>query len=404
MMSFDGRRELLLSLFDKYRSSGKSEKNRLLNGIVEASGYNRKYALGLLSKRNDPRRLEGRKALPPVARKRRYGPEVEQPLRSLWEVSGGLCPKRLIPFLPELIAALERSDEIALGPSVREKLLGMSIATAERILGRVHRSDDRGRSTTKAGTLLRHQIPIRTYEDWTEGKPGFFEIDLVAHCGNTTVGEYVHTLTMTDSYTGWTECVAIANRSRLCVTAAIELVRTRIPFALLGIDSDNGAEFINNHLKNYCDKRKITFTRCRPYKKNDQCHVEQKNGAVVRPLIGYARYEGHEAAAYLNRLYAIDRLCVNFFEPSMKLTDKVRTGARVKKVYDTPRTPWQRLQTHGLLMPEAQARIQQRFLALKPAKMRRDLYDLEAGLRKHTVNNPIREQRPDTALLDKAGQ
>ncbi len=164
------------------------------------------------------------------------------------------------------------------------------------MLTRVRRSHAHGMSTTHSGTLLRQQIPIRTYEDWTEARPGFMEVDLVAHCGGTASGEYLYTLTMTDISTGWTECTALVNRSQVTVQKGIDLIRRRLPFPLLGIDSDNGSEFINHHLKRYCDEHRITFTRCRPYKKNDQCHVEQKNGAVVRPLVGYARYEGLAAA------------------------------------------------------------------------------------------------------------
>jgi hypothetical protein len=388
MMSLNARRELLLAIFDRYVKARKSDKNQILNEFVQSSGYNRKYALELLKLRNDPRDLVTVKRTSAVLRRRKYGPDVERSLVFVWRVSGGLCPKRLMPFLPEMIAALERSEEIVLSPMVKQKLLTMSIATVERMLSRVRRSLEYGLTATKAGTLLRHQIPIRTYADWTEANPGFFEIDLVAHCGNTAAGEFVHTLTMTDIETGWTECFAIVNRSRICVVAAIERVRKRIPFPVLGIDCDNGSEFINHHLKSYCDERKITFTRCRPYKKNDQCHVEQKNGAVVRPLVGYARYEGEEATAHLNQLYAVDRLCVNFFEPSMKLINKTRTGAQVKKIYDTPKTPWQRLQDSGTLSNTAKTQMGKRFLALNPAKMRRDLDDLELDLRKYAENNP----------------
>ncbi len=387
-MSISARRELRQAVFKRYRAASKSDKSKILNEFVEATGHERKYAITLL---NRPPSANARSAAKRIVlpRRRRYGEEVEQPLRTLWAVSGQLCPKRLVPFLPDLIAALERCDEITLCPRIRQKLLGMSIATAERILSRIRRSQEHGLSTTAAGTLLRHQIPIRTYEDWTEGKPGFFEIDLVAHCGNTVLGEYIHTLTMTDSFTGWTECVSIWNKSRFSVISAIETVRKRLPFPLLGIDSDNGSEFINHPLKAYCDEHKITFTRSRPYKKNDQCHVEQKNGAVVRPLIGYARYEGEQAAAHLNQMYVVDRLCINFFEPSMKLIDKVRTGAKVKKVYDTPKTPWQRLKDAGAPRPELQQKIQHKYLALNPAKLRRELDDLERDLHKHAVNNPV---------------
>jgi hypothetical protein len=388
MMSLSARRELLRAVLKRYQAANKRDKSQILNEFVEATGHERKYAVTLLNRSLGEIPVGRSKSTDIRCRRRKYGADVERPLLSIWRISGGLCPKRLIPFLSEMIAALERSEEIVLCPWVKQKLLTMSVSTAERILSRARRSLERGLTTTKAGTLLRHQIPIRTYADWTEAKPGFFEVDLVAHCGNTAAGEFVHTLTMTDAYTGWTECVGIANRSRICVVAAIEAVRRRIPFPLLGIDSDNGTEFINGHLKEYCDKQSITFTRCRPYKKNDQCHVEQKNGAVVRPLVGYARYEGEEATAHLNRLYAVDRLCVNYFEPSMKLINKTRTGAKVKKEYDRPKTPWQRLQDSGVLSEEKAERMEKRFLALNPADLRRKLDDLELDLRKHAMNNP----------------
>jgi len=212
------------------------------------------------------------------------------------------------------------------------------------------------------------------------------EIDLVAHCGGTAGGDYLYTLTMTDICTGWTECIVIVNRSQVSVSTAIEKIRLRLPFALLGIDSDNGSEFINHHLKRYCDERKITFTRCRPYKKNDQCHVEQKNGAVVRPLVGYARYEGVEAAAHINKLYAVHRLALNYFEPSMKLTGKSRLGAKVKKTYDQAKTPLDRLIAFGLLCETARKKLEERFQQLNPAKLRRDIANLEMGLRRFSVD------------------
>jgi len=392
-MSLNARRELLRAVFKRYQGANKRDKSQILNEFVEATGHERKYAVTLLNLRGDEIPATRSKPTDFRPRRRKYGVDVERFLLVIWSLSGGLCPKRLMPFLPVFIPSLERSKEIVLCPWVRQKLLIMSIATAERILSRERRSLEHGITTTKAGTLLRHQIPIRTYADWTEAKPGFFEIDLVAHCGNSAAGEFVHTLTMTDAETGWTECVGIVNRSKICVVAAIEAVRKRLPFPLLGIDSDNGSEFINYHLKDYCERRKITFTRCRPYKKNDQCHVEQKNGSVVRPLVGYARYEGEEAAAHLNRLYAIDRLCVNFFEPSMKLIDKTRTGAKVKKVYDVPKTPRQRLQESGILDEEEDTRLQDRFIALNPAKLRRKLNDLELDLRKYVVNSPAQNER-----------
>jgi hypothetical protein len=263
----------------------------------------------------------------------------------------------------------------------------MSLSTAQRLLGRSRRALERGISTTSPGLLLRHQIPIHTFEDWNDARPGLMEIDLVAHCGGTAAGDYLYTLTMTDVCTGWTECAALANRGQIAVTDGIEQVRKRLPFKLLGIDSDNGAEFINHHLKAYCDARDISFTRCRPYKKNDQAHVEQKNGAVVRPLVGYARYEGVEAAAHLDKLYLAHRLALNYFEPSMKLTGKSRVGSKVKKTYDQAKTPLRRLIDFGLLEEKDKDKHQKFFLRLNPAKLRRSIADLEMGLRRFTAGH-----------------
>jgi hypothetical protein len=307
---------------------------------------------------------------------------------NLWKLSGGLCPKLLIPTLPALLESLERHKEVSFPEGTRERLLTMSISTAERLLGRLRRQLEHGISTTKAGTLLRQQIPLHTFSDWKDAQPGFMEIDLVAHCGDTAAGQFVYTLTATDVATGWTECEAIANRGQLAVLAGLEAIRERLPFALLGVDSDNGTEFINFSLVHFCKENGITFTRGRPYKKNDQCHVEQKNGAVVRPLVGYARYEGAEAAAYLNQLYNIHRLHLNFFRPSMKLVDKQRNGAKVTKKYDTPKTPLSRLLDYGIVSSENTIVLENKYNTLNPAMLLRRVEEIEAGLRKHAVNTP----------------
>ncbi len=384
-MSLQARREFAAAVAPRYHKASKIGKGQILDEFVEATGYHRKYAIVVLEKSSRfPARQTG--PLPPRSRRRKYGPEVEQAFVRLWRISGCLCPKRLMPFLQELITILERFDEIRLCPAAKEKLLQMSLSTAQRLLQHARRSHERGISTTLPGALLRQQIPIRTYEEWTENRPGFVEIDLVAHCGGTAAGDYCYTLTLTDICTGWTECMAICNRGQIAVRDAIETVRKHLPFALLGIDSDNGAEFINHVLKAYTEEHKITFTRCRPYKKNDQCHVEQKNGAVVRPLVGYARYEGPAAAAYLNRLYAVHRLCVNYFEPSMKLVSKTRNGSQVKKTYDEARTPLARLLP---LLPETRQVARRTFYqTLNPAQLRRDLEELEMGLGRFTIASP----------------
>lgn len=384
-MSLKSRRELRNAVALRYQQLSKSAKIPLLNEFIESTGYSRKHAVFLLGRRSSGLLKTATPRAAPRPRRRKYGPEVESPLVFIWGVSGGLCPKRLVPFLPTFIDALERHGELSLCPAIKDKLLTMSVSTAERLLCRARRARDHGFSTTAPGLLLRHQIPIRTFEDWDNMVPGFMEIDLVAHCGGSAAGQFLHTLTMTDICTGWTECAAITNRSQIAVTDAIEKVRRRLPFKLLGVDSDNGGEFINHHLKTYCDERGITFTRCRPYKKNDQCHVEQKNGAVVRPLVGYARYEGSEATAQLNKLFAVHRLSLNYFEPSMKLIGKHRTGSKVKKTYDQAKTPLLRLIASGQVGDEYKAKLEAHFLRLNPAKLRREIHDLEMGLRPFAV-------------------
>ena len=384
-MSLKSRRELAYAVAPRYRVARKCQKSTILDEFVEATGYHRKYAISVLESATLWSPAIARPAAT-LTRQRKYGSSIEQPFLDLWGKSGCLCPKRLMPFLAEFIDTLERFDEISLCPGVKDRLLDMSVSTAERMLGRLRRSVERGVSTTLPGILLRQQIPIHTFTEWTEQKTGFMEIDLVAHCGGTVAGDYCYTLTMTDICTGWTECFAVSNRSQSTVCLAIETVRKRLPFPLLGIDSDNGGEFINHHLKKYCDERLITFTRCRPYKKNDQCHVEQKNGAVVRPLVGYARYEGKDAAAHLNRLYAVHRLCINHFEPSMKLIAKSREGARVKKKYDQARTPFARF-TDTIKDEAKQETMLIDHRTLNPALLRRNLADLDAGLRRFTCGS-----------------
>jgi len=394
-MSQKSRRELCGAVADRYRKSGRSAKGRILSEFIESTGYGRKYAIFLLGRRPEAAAAGALPQKPRRTRRRKYGPDVEQALLQIWAVSACLCAKRLVPFLLKFIDSLERHGELTLCPGVRAKLLSISISTVERLLCSARRKLERGLSTTSPGLLLRHMIPIRTFEDWNDSKPGLMEIDLVAHCGGSVAGDYLYTLTMTDICTGWTECVAITNRGQIAVTNAVELVRKRLPFKLLGIDSDNGSEFINHHLKQYCDDHKITFTRCRPYKKNDQCHVEQKNGAVVRPLVGYARYEGVAAAEHLNKLYVVHRLALNYFEPSMKLTGKIRVGARVKKIYDQAKTPHDRLLESGIINQTGRTKHEEFFRRLNPAKLRRDIRELEMGLRRHTVGQP--QQQPEDA-------
>lgn len=309
---------------------------------------------------------------------RRYGPEVAQALRRVWEAANRPCGKRLAPFLPDLVAALERHGELALPPAVRASLLQMSASTIDRLLRPFRQGTARRPlGATKPGTLLKAAIPIRTFSEWDERRPGFLEVDLVAHGGESTEGFYLNTLSAVDIATGWVEVQGVWGKGQDRVGSAIHTLRQRLPFPLLGLDSDNGSEFINHHLYAYCLREHITFTRSRPYKKNDSAHVEQKNWHVVRRLVGYDRYTSREALLQLNRLYRPLRLYMNFFQPVLQLQGKHRIGARVRKTYDTAKTPYQRLLASGVLTTEQEAALQELYLGLNPvqllAQIQRDL-------------------------------
>ena len=328
--------ELVEALRPRYINAIRSEKSRILDEFVAVTGFHRKAAIRRL--RGGRRKSRKRRGRPPV-----YTPEVVAALRAVWEVCGRICSKRLAPFLPEAVALLKREGKVVVPADVGERLIRMSPATIDRLLAKHRQSEGKGRCTTKPGTLLRSQVAVRTFADWTDTRPGFLEIDLVAHCGETTAGEFVHTLSAVDVATGWFEPVALPNRSHQSVEEALEKVRRRLPFPLLGIDSDNDSAFLNWGIKAYCDRNEITFTRCRPYKKNDQAHVEQKNWAVVRQLIGYDRYEGAEATATLQAVYEDYRVYVNFLQPVRKLEEKKTESGKVWKRYDKARTPYRRV-------------------------------------------------------------
>jgi hypothetical protein len=286
-----------------------------------------------------------------------------------------------VPGLPALVAALERYGELQLEPQTRELLLALSPATADRLLKRARAgTKPHGLGTTKPGTLLKDSIPVRTFAQWDDAQPGFMEVDLVAHCGETTRGEYLNSLDMIDVKTRWVELYGLLNRSQATVSAAIVTCRGRLPYALLGLDSDNGSEFINDDLKRYCEREQITFTRCRPYKKNDQAYVEQKNWTAVRQNVGYDRYVGPAACAALNALYAPLRLYLNFFQPVMVLVEKTRDGAKVKKRYDTAKTPYQRSLDAPDVPEEAKERLRQLYPTLNPAALLREIEAAQAAL------------------------
>jgi hypothetical protein len=382
------RRVLTKAMCERYRKARKNVKGRILDEYVEATGQTRCYARWLL--RNHGRqvevrpgvRLEGDARLRPIRKKKRiYGPEVLGPLKKLWVMTDYLCGKRLKPALPGLMERLEACKEMRFTKTVRARLLQISPATIDRLLKperAKHTLKNRGR--TKPGTLLKHQIPIRTFSDWQDTKPGFLEIDLVAHDGGVSSGDHCFTLDATDVASGWTEQAAVRNKAEMHVFAGIEALRARLPFPILGLDSDNGGEFINHHLLRYCTAEKLTFTRSRPYQKNDTCYVEQKNWSVVRRFVGYARYESEDACRVLNALYLVLRDYTNFFLPSLKLKEKTRDGAHISRHYYPARTAYQQLLQSPDVDSVIKRRLQTRYNSLNPAALHREIQRLQKKL------------------------
>jgi hypothetical protein len=364
------KHELAGAVRERYLRADRRGKAAILDEFVASTGYHRKAAIRLLRQGPPPKR-QGHGGRP-----RRYSSVVVGALRVAAEVSGWLCGKRLAPFLEELVPALEAERALALSDDDRAVLVAMSPATVDRRLAPFRRQlRPHGRGTTKPGTLLKQQIPVHTYTPWEEERAGFLEIDLVAHCGTTTAGHYLNTLVATDVATGWTECEAIWGKGQVAVVEALEQIRDRLPFPLLGLDSDNGSEFLNALLLRWCTAQRLTFTRSRPYWKNDQAHVEQKNWSVVRKLIGYDRYESREALAALQAVYVPLRLWTNHWQPALKLVGKERDGARVRKRYDTARTPYRRALAATDLTATARHRLDDEHAASGPVALRRRLDD-----------------------------
>ena len=330
------RDELLGALIGRYGEARRAEKGRILTEFAEVTGYHRKHAERLLRGACRPDRSR------PRPERRVYDEAVREALIVLWEASDRVCGKRLKPLIPMLIAAMERHGHLALDAEVRARLGAISAATIDRVLAPARAKTSSRRRRVASSPAIRRSVPIRTYADWDDPAPGFMEADLVAHSGPMTSGSFVQTLVLTDIASGWTECAPLLFREQQLLGEVMTVVREAMPFPLLGFDTDNDTVFINETIKAWCEAAGVVFTRSRPYRKNDQAHIEQKNGAVVRRMVGYRRLEGLAAARALARLYRPMRLFV-FFQPSFKLAEKRREGALVRKRYHPPLTPHQRL-------------------------------------------------------------
>lgn len=328
----------------RYQKSSKHEKGIILSEFLRLTGYHRTYASYLLSNQGRLRRVSSRTLIETEIRNKKqerqrgklYGEKVQRGLKKIWLIMGCICGKRLAPILKEIIPRLKEHNEIILDRATEEKLLRISASTIDRLLREDKKKFElKGKSHTKPGSMLKSQIPIRTFAEWNEDMPGFMEIDLVGHEGGDPRGQFTHSLNAVDISTGWTEMDAVRNKAEKWVSEAIDETKERLPFDLLGIDSDNGGEFINSHLYRYCIQNKITFTRARKYRKNDNCYVEQKNYSVIRKYVGYLRYDTEEELKALKELYKHLRLYINFFQPVMKLKEKKRIGSKVIKRKDT---------------------------------------------------------------------
>ena len=363
-------REYTEAVRERYLLASKKEKGRILDEFTKVTGYHRKATIRLLHRVSEPSANKKR------GRPREYGGAVVHALRVTWEATDRLCSKRLQPFLPELVKVLRRHGESTLTPEVEAQLCQMSPSTIDRLLRPYRKLGGRKPlSTTRPGSLLKSAIPIRTFADWKEDQPGFMETDLVAHCGESAEGFYLNTLCVVDVASGWTECLPVWGKWQERVRQSVHRMRWHLPFPLLGIDSDNGSEFINQCFYNYCRDEKITFTRSRAYKKNDSCHVEQKNGNVVRRLVGYERCASKASFECLERVYELVRLYINFFQPTMKLVSKTRHGAKVHKVYDTAQTPYQRLVQSGVLTEVKNTELAATYNGLNPVKLLKQIND-----------------------------
>jgi hypothetical protein len=361
-MTPSNRADLVRAYAKRYKTASRKEKGRLLDSFCELTGHNRKYAIGLL-RAGPPPPNKKRRSPRPAARK--YGAKTVEYLLLIWQHADFPWSVRLKAILALWLPWLETRHPLS--EHVRRELLSMSARTIDRLL-RPHRRELKRRryGRTKPGTLLKHHIEIKT-DSWDVTEPGFVEIDCVAHCGNSGEGEFINSVNMTDIHTAWTETRAVIGKGQERVCAAIEEMRMALPFPLKGIDSDNGGEFINHHLYRYCKKRAVQFTRGRPYKKNDNAHIEQKNWTHVRRVLGWARFESEEALEAMNDLYRNElRDWMNFFQPSVKLKEKKRVGSRIIRKYHPAQTPLDRVLACGEVSDEAKAALRARRATLDP--------------------------------------
>src|SRR4030081_1332994 len=377
-ISMGARREVVSAVMERYRSAKRAEKGRILDALCATTGWHRKHAVRALRRRATvvPGEVEA-----PQERKRRYGATIKDAMTALWEASDRVGGNRLKVMIPILLPALEQHGRLKLGLADRDRVLAISAATIDRLLVDVKIAASGGRRRRPDFyPAIRGEVPIRTFNDWNSPLPGFCEVDMVAHGGTSVAGSFIQTLTMVDVATGWTECRALITRERRLVPQAMERAQNLFPWLIRGADFDNDSAFMNDVVVPWCRAQKIEVTRSRAYKKNDQAFVEQKNGAVVRRLVGYGRFDGGETTRVLERLYAASRLHTNFFQPCFKLKYKRREGAKVIKRYHVPATPYERALAHPKLSKAVNRRLREIYRTLDPVALLAEMRDAQAEL------------------------
>src|ERR1039457_4605348 len=365
------RRELTAAIRQRYQAADRVGKKMILDEFTQVTGYHRKHAIRVLTTQ---------RACEPKTRavRRVYQEAVKKALIVLWEAADRICGKRLKTILPPLVEAMERHGHLQLEEGIRTQLLAMSASTIDRQLHLVRERARGGRKRSSATNRVRKIVAVRTFAAWEQPhRPGCMEMDLVTHCGPRAEGSFVHTLVLTDVASAWTECLALPVREQALIVEAITGLRPRLPFPLLGLDTDNDSAFMNDTLWDYCQEQGIVLTRSRAYRKNDQAWVEHKNGAVFRKLIGYGRLEGLSETAALRRLYESSRLYINFFQPSFKLKSKTREGARVHKKYELPETPCRRLLLRDDVSPEIKEALMRQMEPLDPVLLLKSIREAQ---------------------------
>jgi hypothetical protein len=388
-ISMSARREVLSAVAERYQTAGRVEKGCILDALCRTTGWHRKHAVRALRLRIVDKEVETEA---PRERKRVYGATIKDALAALWEASDRVCGKRLVAMIPILVPALERHGRLRFSEGERAQLLAVSAATVDRMLCDLKVAAAGGRRR-RAGfySAIRREVPIRTFNDWKDPAPGFCEVDMVAHGGTSVAGSFIQALTMVDVATGWTECLPLVNRDGSLVVEAINRAQSLFPWLLRGVDFDNDSAFMNEVVVPWCRRQKLEVTRSRAYKKNDQAFVEQKNGAVVRRLMGYGRFDGVETARVMARLYAAARLHVNFFQPSFKLKEKRREGAKVIKRYHYPSTPYARALAHPVVAEAVKERLREQYRTLDPVALLAEIRAAQEELGNRRAAGALRE-------------